>query len=157
MKQSQKKLHQIVLSDYPKIVAEDMVASKYIIHKKFYRPKTTVFSLLGLILFYFTGASSIMIIGIILFQDHLFLKIISIILAWLIPFFLLIKAFLIKLIECYQHYASEERRRRCLCMPTCSEYALIALRQYPLLIALKKIRTRLYRTCQGSWYKIDFP
>ena len=152
-----KKTQQIVLSNYPKIIAEDMVAGKYILYKQFYRPKTTVFSLLGLILFYLAGSVSIMIVGILVFQNHLILRIISSIIAWMLPSFLLIKTFLIKLIECYQHYASEERRRRCLCMPTCSEYALIALRQYPLLVALKKIRIRLYRTCQGSWYKIDFP
>ncbi len=63
----------------------------------------------------------------------------------------------IKAVECYQHYASEETRRRCLCVPSCSEYAILCLKKHGLIRALHKIRKRLYVTCQGSDYVIDWP
>ncbi len=63
----------------------------------------------------------------------------------------------IKVVECYQHYAKEETRRRCLCVPSCSEYAILCLERFCLIKALLKIRKRLYITCQGSDYKIDWP
>lgn len=61
-------------------------------------------------------------------------------------------------VYCYQHYASEKTRRRCLCVPSCSEYAIICLKRiFPLPAALLKIQIRLYKTCQGDDYKLDFP
>ena len=56
----------------------------------------------------------------------------------------------------YQHYAGEKVRRRCLCIPSCSENAILCLRRYPLIWALMKIRKRLYKTCKEE-YKLDFP
>ena len=63
----------------------------------------------------------------------------------------------IKIVECYQHYAKEETRRRCLCIPSCSEYAILCLKKYELIFALFKIRKRLYKTCKGDIYVLDFP
>lgn len=63
----------------------------------------------------------------------------------------------IKIVECYQHYASEKTRRRCKCVPSCSEYAILCLKKYPLICALKKIRKRLFVTCKGFDYIIDHP
>lgn len=61
-------------------------------------------------------------------------------------------------VKYYQAVAKEETRRRCQCIPSCSEYAVIALKRlFPLLHALIKIRKRLYITCNGEEYKIDFP
>ncbi len=61
-------------------------------------------------------------------------------------------------VKCYQHYAKEETRRLCKCIPSCSEYALISLKRvFPLIVALLKIRKRLYVICDGGDYKIDFP
>lgn len=60
-------------------------------------------------------------------------------------------------VKCYQHYASEERRRRCLCKPTCSEYAILCFKKYIFVYALIKIRKRLFVTCTGEDYKIDWP
>ena len=85
---------------------------------------------------------------------------IKIVLAVLVPSLIamsLLKLFCILLVKCYQHYAKESVRRRCLCMPTCSEYALICLYKYPIFKALKKIRRRLLFTCDGGIYKIDQP
>lgn len=65
---------------------------------------------------------------------------------------------LIQTIKCYQHYAKKETRKRCMCVPSCSEYAIICLgRIFPLIIALNKIWIRLYKTCNGEDYKLDFP
>ena len=64
----------------------------------------------------------------------------------------------LQVVYCYQHYAKEETRRRCICVPSCSEYAVICLKRiFPLIVALLKIRTRLYKTCKGEDYKLDFP
>ncbi|MBQ9805334.1 MAG: membrane protein insertion efficiency factor YidD [Clostridia bacterium] len=63
----------------------------------------------------------------------------------------------IKLVECYQHYTSEEVRRRCLCVPSCSEYAIACFKKYWFIQAILKIRKRLYFTCQGDEYKLDPP
>ena len=63
----------------------------------------------------------------------------------------------IKMVECYQHYASEEKRRSCKCVPSCSEYAIACLKKYAFLTALLKIRKRLFVTCKGFSYIIDQP
>lgn len=63
----------------------------------------------------------------------------------------------IKIVECYQHYASEATRRKCKCVPSCSEYAILCLKKYALVYALLKIRKRLFVTCKGFDYIIDDP
>jgi len=63
----------------------------------------------------------------------------------------------IKYVECYQHYASEEKRRSCKCVPSCSEYAILCLKKYELFYALLKIRKRLFVTCKGFDYIVDKP
>ncbi len=70
---------------------------------------------------------------------------------------ILLKPFSIELVRCYQRYANERVRRCCLCMPTCSEYALLVLKRYWLPVALFKIYRRLFHTCSGTTYKIDLP
>lgn len=61
------------------------------------------------------------------------------------------------LIHCYQHYASESTRRQCSCMPSCSEYALLALDKYIWPKALCKIWKRVTNTCAQPGYHIDYP
>ena len=63
----------------------------------------------------------------------------------------------VKAVECYQHYASEDRRRRCLCIPSCSEYAILCFKKYFFIKAILKIRKRLFKTCRGDEYKRDDP
>ncbi len=60
-------------------------------------------------------------------------------------------------VKCYQHHAPEEMRRRCLCKPTCSEYAIICFKKYIFVYALFKICRRLFKICKGMDYKIDLP
>jgi putative component of membrane protein insertase Oxa1/YidC/SpoIIIJ protein YidD len=73
-----------------------------------------------------------------------------------IVFCFALKKVCIVTIEIYQHYASEEVRRRCTLMPSCSEYALLALHKYNVIKALCKIIIRLGNRCNGI-YKIDYP
>ena len=69
-----------------------------------------------------------------------------------------LRACLIVVVKCYQHYAGTEVRRTCKCVPSCSEYAICALKtRFPLVWALLKIRRRLYVTCDGKDYVVDFP
>ena len=69
---------------------------------------------------------------------------------------ILLRLFLIKSIRCYQHYAPEELRRFCKCMPSCSEYSIAVLKKYPLFIAIFKVIYRMFVTCD-SQMKIDMP
>lgn len=65
---------------------------------------------------------------------------------------------LILIIKYYQNVAKEETRRRCKCIPSCSEYSILTLKKiFPLLLAFIKIYKRLFVTCNGEGYKIDFP
>lgn len=66
------------------------------------------------------------------------------------------KRFSILVIELYQHYASDERRRKCTLKPTCSEYSIMVLNKYGMVKAFKKIYIRLFITCNGI-YGIDNP
>ena len=71
-------------------------------------------------------------------------------------FCIYLKKICIVAVEVYQHYASEEIRRRCTLMPSCSEYALLTLKKDNVFKALYKIHIRLTKRCKGS-YKIDYP
>ncbi|KAA5217934.1 membrane protein insertion efficiency factor YidD [Bacteroides finegoldii] len=64
---------------------------------------------------------------------------------------------LIGIVKLYQRYAPEETRRKCLYKPTCSEYAILALKKYGLVKGLYKIYIRLFKTCRGIEYGIDYP
>lgn len=67
------------------------------------------------------------------------------------------KPIMVFLIRCYQRYAPESVRRQCSCMPSCSEYALLALGKYPWPKALWKIWRRVTHTCTSPGYHIDYP
>ncbi len=60
-------------------------------------------------------------------------------------------------IKLYQHYADEDIRRRCLFQPTCSEYAILAVRKYGVIIGLVKAYIRLFWKCRGNIYRMDYP
>jgi putative component of membrane protein insertase Oxa1/YidC/SpoIIIJ protein YidD len=42
-------------------------------------------------------------------------------------------------------------------MPTCSEYAILALRKYGVIVGLYRIYIRLAKTCRGNVYRTDYP
>ncbi|MGM0648277.1 MAG: membrane protein insertion efficiency factor YidD [Bacteroidota bacterium] len=60
-------------------------------------------------------------------------------------------------IELYQHYASEQTRRRCTLKPSCSEYAILAIKKYGIIKGLYKAYNRLFIVCKGNVYRIDYP
>ncbi len=68
-----------------------------------------------------------------------------------------LKEILIIPIILYQRYADEDIRRRCLFKPTCSEYTILALRKYGVIIGLYKAYVRIFKKCIGNIYRIDFP
>lgn len=63
----------------------------------------------------------------------------------------------IGIIRLYQHYAPEQIRRRCLFKPTCSEYAILAVLRYGVVLGGVKTFVRLRRRCNGTIYRIDYP
>lgn len=63
----------------------------------------------------------------------------------------------ITLVKLYQRYASEATRRQCSCMPSCSEYALLALDKYSWPKAYYMIWRRVTHTCMQPGYHVDYP
>lgn len=57
----------------------------------------------------------------------------------------------------YQRWVSQAFLPRCRFYPSCSNYALEALRDNKLLIALGMIFNRLIRCRPGGDYGVDFP
>lgn len=74
-----------------------------------------------------------------------------------IYYLLLSRRFLALCVQLYQHYASEETRRRCICKPSCSEYAISVLQKHYTLKAICLIIKRLFFTCSGYHYVEDEP
>ncbi len=70
---------------------------------------------------------------------------------------LVAKKISIGIIQLYQHYAPDSIRRKCMLMPTCSEYGIIVLNKYGFFIGWFKIFRRLFFTCKSSVYFIDEP
>lgn len=83
------------------------------------------------------------------------------VLGWLLTCFfamlVALKRILIGIIKIYQHYAPEEIRRRCIFKPTCSEYTIMALQNYGVIMGLILSYDRLFKRCKGNIYRIDYP
>lgn len=67
------------------------------------------------------------------------------------------KIIVIGCVKLYQHYVDEDVRRRCLFKPTCSEYTILAVKKYGVIIGLGKSYFRLFKRCKGNIYRIDYP
>jgi putative component of membrane protein insertase Oxa1/YidC/SpoIIIJ protein YidD len=74
-----------------------------------------------------------------------------------LAFLMFLRKILIGIVELYQHYASEDVRRRCLFKPTCSEYTILAIKKYGVIIGLYKAYIRIFKKCRGNIYRIDYP
>ena len=120
------------------------------------RPKTRIINVVILSLMYFALISFCIGLNCIVNIPILYEVLCSIPVYYLITEFSL-KYIGIKIVECYQHYATEQTRRKCLCVPSCSEYAILCLKKYSLIHALTKIRKRLFVTCKGYDFIIDQP
>ena len=79
------------------------------------------------------------------------------IIFFLIAFAVVAKRAAIGAIHLYQRYAPENVRRRCLLKPTCSEYAILAINKYGLILGIIMTHKRLNKKCRGRIYRIDEP
>ena len=137
---------------------EQDIARDYCLNRKLVKPKINVLTFVLLV-------SGIEIISIaltyilyslfhwfgILFSFNILYLSVSV-----VSFLIFAKKICITLVKLYQHYAADKTRRRCTLMPSCSEYALLALSKYNVFKALYKIHIRLTRKCKGD-YLIDYP
>ena len=154
---------------------EQDVAEIYVNMRRLIRPKTNIkTAVLSALLFMLATCVStcllhyvLMTVGIFAclpsrFHDfynmHPFFSIVILcVFVVFIEMFFCFKYAVIGAIKLYQHYAPEEIRRRCLFMPTCSEYAIMAVRRYGGIIGLCKSYYRLVYLCRGNIYKIHYP
>jgi putative component of membrane protein insertase Oxa1/YidC/SpoIIIJ protein YidD len=129
---------------------------KYIKERELIRPKTTLLPVILLFFGYILSsiATAFIIIKICNMQNYQW---VMHLISFVAFFFVFAKWILIKSVECYQHYASEELRRCCTCIPSCSEYAIAVLKKYNLFKALSKIRIRLFKKCGGWGFIQDEP
>ena len=146
--------HTDIYSD--KFWEEQERLERYIHTRSLPRPKTTIVSVLTWIFIYllvsFVATCSI----IYAFQITNYKWLVYLI-TYIVFAFLFLKKICIKSIECYQHYAKEETRRKCVCIPSCSEYSIAVLKKYNIFKALNKIRIRLFKTCGRRGYVHDEP
>ena len=70
---------------------------------------------------------------------------------------LLLRWLAIDCIQLYQRYAPEKVRRRCILMPSCSEFAVIAFKRYGFIIGCVMTYYRLTKRCRGTIYRIEYP
>lgn len=121
------------------------------------RPKTKKWHVYTFLSLYFVALIAIMIAMVLIELTLLYKILLAVLLITLINESYLRFCF-VQVVKCYQHYASDEVRRTCKCVPSCSEYAMYSLKRiFPLALALLKIRKRLYVTCDGKEYRIDLP
>ncbi len=142
--------------EYLKYYNEQKRLEEYQQKRKLPRPKTTKITVvLHVALFFMILLIFLMLIDLFDFEIWISIVASSIYIVGVIEFYG--RFIVIKSVECYQHYASDEKRRRCKCVPSCSEYAILCLKKYELVCALLKIRKRLFVTCKGFDYIIDIP
>ena len=138
---------------------EQELVRKYVMERPLYRPPVTYFKAV-LIMFFSVVCLIGVSIAVYCILVHFGIKVrrfLFFILFLTFAFIASARWFGILCIRLYQHYAPEEVRRRCLLKPTCSEYAIIVLRKYGLIIGGIKIWIRLKYKCRGSVYHIDEP
>lgn len=154
---------------------EQMIAEQYVLNRELERPDTDVKKAIKYTCS-FTAVSAILAItsfhlsqwlGIFALLPDSFLQfetlhptifsILYCVIFFAVMVILSLKRAAIGVIKLYQHYAPEEIRRRCLFKPTCSEYAILAIKKYGLIIGLIKAYIRIVYKCRGNIYRIDYP
>lgn len=154
---------------------EQQLVAKYVLKRELYRPNTNYKRAALFVCLYLAASLCGALASYYLLQrlgfflllpqpmcrfrvthPYLFLSIYILLFFCLVGIFCL-KAALIGIIRLYQHYAPEQIRRRCLFKPTCSEYAILAIRKYGVIIGLFKAYDRLFKRCRGTIYRIDYP
>jgi putative component of membrane protein insertase Oxa1/YidC/SpoIIIJ protein YidD len=136
-------------------IEEIKIVREYVLKRELIRPKTNIIDaayfifLLLLVCFFISMILKLLLVKIpfILFFVLIFFSIT----------FVLLKKIVIGMVELYQHYAPEYMRRRCLLMPTCSEYMIMAVKKYGTIRGVCKGVCRLFFRCRGNLYRIDYP
>ena len=136
-------------------IEEKKIVSDYVLRRQLIRPKTNIITATYFLSLLLLVCFVISIITKLLFEKIPFMLVF--ILVFFSIMFILLKKIIIGIVEIYQHYMPEQFRRRCLCMPTCSEYMILAVKKYGALKGMRKGLYRLIHTCQGIDYKIDYP
>lgn len=147
-----------ITTDFPSLEEQELVR-KYVMERPLYRPKITYlkasFLLLGIMII--STVLSIVLYKIICRDGFILPKKIFYISFFSLELIFLARFIAITTVKLYQHYAPENIRRRCLLKPTCSEYAIIVLKKYGVIIGLIKIWRRLKYYCRGDVYYIHEP
>ena len=134
---------------------EQDVADIYVNNRKIVRPDTNIkTALIYILLFLLATGVFTWLLHYVFMTMNIFLLCTIVIFAEMLFCF---RYAIIGAIKLYQHYAPEEIRRRCLFMPTCSEYTIMAIRKYGTVIGLCKSYFRLFYRCRGNIYMIDYP
>lgn len=153
---------------------EQDIAQKYVMERSLERPDTNVFTAIifllgfvimnagitGILYFLFRkGIFSSIPPGLIKFgSTHPWLAFDQVFsLCCFISLLFSLKIWIIGAVKLYQRYAPEEVRRRCMYMPTCSEYMILAVQKYGAFKGLIKGWDRVYNRCVGNIYRIDYP
>jgi putative component of membrane protein insertase Oxa1/YidC/SpoIIIJ protein YidD len=127
---------------------------EYCQKRELYRPDTTIKKMLKYAVTFTFGVSGAAVIISILMSFPLPFVVIV---CFLLGLIICSKKIIIGIVRLYQHYAPEDVRRKCLLMPTCSEYMILAVQKYGTLQGLYKGIYRLLITCKGTVYRIDYP
>jgi len=136
-------------------IEEKKIVSDYVLKRELIRPKTNIINAA-----YFLSLLLLVCFAVSMIMNFLFEKIpfmFVFVFVFFLLSFILLKRIIIGMVELYQHYMPEFLRRSCLCMPTCSEYMILAIEKYGALKGLRKGLYRLMHTCRGKDYKIDYP
>lgn len=154
---------------------EQSIAEEYVLDRPLDRPDTDIKKAIKCIAVYVMSSLTIGIAVLYLFsglgifaflpegicefreQHVVWFNVLFVLFVYVIVGMLCLKKAVIGCIRLYQHYAPEEIRRRCLFKPTCSEYAILAIKKYGLIIGLIKAYIRLFKKCRGNIYRIDYP
>ncbi len=154
---------------------EQNIAEEYVLERPLERPDTDAKKAIKCVAVYFLSSIAIGVSMLYLFswlgvfallpdflenfkeQHNIIFGILFVLLVYIIVGLFCAKMAVIGCIKLYQHYAPEEIRRRCLFKPTCSEYAILAINKYGLIIGLYKAYIRLFFKCRGNIYRIDYP
>jgi putative component of membrane protein insertase Oxa1/YidC/SpoIIIJ protein YidD len=142
-----------MVSELPSQKEQDTVW-EYCCKRPLHRPQISVKGICMKTLLFFAGNS---------FLSFLLFRIIAVP-FWAIFFVSIIagsclfsRKIVIGIVELYQHYAPEYMRRRCLLMPTCSEYMIMAVKKYGAIRGVCKGIIRLFFRCRGNVYYKDYP
>lgn len=149
----------------PRYINDPLINKITAPENKLYRPKINFGKAFGIMLMIIiaTMAFSYIILIVINRSEHFIFKNYNQFWMWfsiywrmqVIVLMLTLRYIFIWFIRIYQRYAKPETRLRCCYTPSCSEYAILALKKYGLVLGCYKAVNRLLRC--GPPGGIDYP